>query len=78
MPSSLSRMIALGCCCRRSWARIIFPAMTSRLTFMPPVVEPAQAHTIEPNISRMTANGGQRFAVANPVVVMSEKNWKAA
>ena len=47
---------------------------------MPPVVDPAQAQTIEPNMSRITANGGQTFesAEAKPVVVISEKNWKAA
>lgn len=47
---------------------------------MPPVVEPAHAQTIEPNISRITANGGQTLesAEAKPVVDISEKNWKAA
>ena len=47
---------------------------------MPPAVEPAQAQMIEPKISRMIANEVHTFvsAVANPVVVTSVTNWKAA
>ena len=74
------RMIALGCCCWRRRVRIIFIASTSRLVLMPPAVEPAQAHTIEPKISRITANDVHwlESAVANPVVVTSDTNWKSA
>ena len=72
-------MIALGCCCCRSRVRIIFMASTSRLVLIPPAVDPAQAHTIEPKISRMTANEVHwlESAVANPVVVTTDTNWKS-
>ena len=74
------RMTALGCCCWRRRVRIIFPASTSRLTLMPPAVEPAQAQTIDPKISRMTANEVHvlESAVANPVVVTTDTNWNIA
>ena len=48
-----------------------------RFILMPPDVEPAHAHTIDPNSSRMMANDVQVFvsAVANPEVVTSDTNW---
>ena len=43
-------------------------------------VEPAQAHTIEPKISRITANDVHwlESAVAKPVVVTTDTNWNIA
>ena len=73
-------MMALGCCCWRRRVRIIFPASTRRLTLMPPAVDPAQAQTIEPKISRMAANEVHELesAVAKPVVVTTDTNWNIA
>ncbi len=47
---------------------------------MPPAVDPAQAQTIEPKISRMTANEVHvlESAVAKPVVVTTDTNWNIA
>lgn len=55
-------------------------ASTRRLTLMPPAVDPAQAQTIEPKISRMTANEVHvlESAVAKPVVVTTDTNWNIA
>ena len=79
-PSTFVRKMALGCCCERRRLRIIFIASTRRSIFIPPAVEPAQAHTMEQNMSIIIEKAVHvlQSSVANPVVLMYDTTWNAA
>ena len=76
-PFSLVRTMALGCCICSMRVRNVLSMMSNLSLLIPPVVEPAQAHIMEKNISTLTDMAGHtpELAVANPVVEITDASW---
>ena len=79
MRPILTGISAFGCTSRRTSRAPCLYSSSTRMTFMPPPVEPAQPPMKLEKISRTGSNPGHaaKFVVVNPVVVAMETTWNS-